>query len=205
MTASLLRSLDSSQYSDRPQQIFSLDSSPISNFSSVLSNPQGTVTSVQLQLVLLLPSCSTAYLVLWRGLSTPLSFSFLWFSFWGPPRRQQKKNPLDSKFSFLSFTSSGLLTGIRWFIRISKSLRILCVFFSRTDYGLCMHHLVVWSNFHFLHNSQWITFCTQSCLVLYSLYVRLLHSLIMRFMVISQSLLNPHLLFCCVLFIFTLT
>ena len=54
--------------------------------------------------------------------------------------------------------------------------------------------LVVWSNFNFLHYSQWITFPTQSCL---------LHSL-MWFMVLSLSL-HYHLLFCCVLSSFTLT
>ena len=31
--------------------------------------------------------------------------------------------------------------------------------------GLCICHLVVWSYFNFLHNSQWISFPIQSCLV----------------------------------------
>ena len=38
-------------------------------------------------------------------------------------------------------------------------------------------HLEVWSNFSFLHNFQWITFPTQSCLILYSFCASLLHSL----------------------------
>ena len=47
---------------------------------------------------------------------------------------------------------------------------------------------IIWlSIFNHLHNSQWITFLTQSCLVLYSLCVRLLHSLIMRLAVSSLS------------------
>ena len=41
----------------------------------------------------------------------------------------------------------------------------------RTDSWLCIYHLFVLSNFNFLHNSQWITLLTQSCIVLYSLYV----------------------------------
>ena len=73
---------------------------------------------------------------------------------------------------------------------------------SRTDSGLCIYHLFVWSNFNFLHNSRWITFPTQSCLVLYSFYARLLHSLIMWLMVSSRSPHNLHLIFCCVLLLF---
>ena len=42
----------------------------------------------------------------------------------------------------------------------------------RIDSGLCIYHLVVWSNFNFLLNS------TQSCLVLYSFCTSLLHSFI---------------------------
>ena len=33
-----------------------------------------------------------------------------------------------------------------------------CVSFSKTDVGLCIHHLLVWANLNFLHNSQWISF-----------------------------------------------
>ena len=64
---------------------------------------------------------------------------------------------------------------------------------------LCLYHLSVWSNFNFLHNSQWITFPTQSCLVLYSFCANLLHSLIMWVIVSSLSPHNLHLLFCYVL------
>ena len=48
---------------------------------------------------------------------------------------------------------------------MSKSHRSLCVSFSRTDSGLCIYHLFVWSNLNFLHNSQWITLPAQSCQV----------------------------------------
>ena len=63
------------------------------------------------------------------------------------------------------------------------------------DNGLCMNHLIVLLNYIFLHNSQWITFPTQLCLVLYSHYASLLHSLIMRLMVSSLSPHNLHLPF----------
>ena len=65
-------------------------------------------------------------------------------------------------------------------------------------------YLFVWSNFNFLHNSQWITLLTQSSLVLYSFCAKLLHSLIMWLIAASLSPHNLHLLFCCVLSILVL-
>ena len=56
---------------------------------------------------------------------------------------------------------------------------------------------------NFLHNSQWITLYTQSCLVLYSFWGNLLHSL-MWLIVSSLSPHNLHLLFYCVLSILAL-
>ena len=93
----------------------------------------------------------------------------------------------------------GLLAKIRWSVCMSKSHRSLCVSFSRTDAWLCIYHLFVWSNFNFLHNFQWITLPTQSCLVSYSICANLLHSLIMWLIVSSLSPHSLHLLFCCVL------
>ena len=52
--------------------------------------------------------------------------------------------------------------------------------FSWVDSTLCIYQYVVQSNFNFLHNSQWITFPTQSCLVLNS------------FMRLTLSSLSPH-------------
>ena len=79
-----------------------------------------------------------------------------------------------------------------------KSLcqKSLCVSFSRTAVGLRLYHLFVWSNFNFLHNSQLITLPTQSCLVLNSFWINLLHLLIMGLMVSFLSPHNIHLLFC---------
>ena len=74
-----------------------------------------------------------------------------------------------------------------------------------TKARLCIYHLFVWSNLDFLHNSQWITFPTKLCLILYSLCTNLLHSLIMWLIVSSLSPHNIRLLFCCVVSIFVLT
>ena len=97
-----------------------------------------------------------------------------------------------------------VLAESRWSVCISKSHRSLCVSFSRTDAGLCIYHLFVWSNLNFFHIFQWITLPTQSCLVLYSFCANLLHLLIMWLMVLSLSPHNQHLLFCCILSILTL-
>ena len=70
--------------------------------------------------------------------------------------------------------------------------------------GLCIYHLFVRPNFNLLHNSQWITFLTQSCLIFYSLCACFLRSLIMWFTVSSLSPHNLYLLFCRVLLIFAL-
>ena len=85
-----------------------------------------------------------------------------------------------------------------------KSHRSLCESFSRTGAGLCIYHLFVWSNWNFLHISEWTTLPTQSCLALYSFCANLLDSLIMGLIVSSLSPHSLHLLFCCVLSILAL-
>ena len=112
-------------------------------------------------------------------------------------------NFTNSRFLLITIRS-GLLAKIRWSVCMLKSHWSLCVSFSRTAAGLSIYHLFVWSNLKFLHISQWITLPTQSCLVLYSFYANLLHSLIMWLMVSSQSPHNLHLLFCRVLSILAL-
>ena len=82
-----------------------------------------------------------------------------------------------------------------------NSHRSLCVAFSRTGAGMCIYHLLVWSNLNFLHISHWIT---QSCLALYSRCANLRHSLIIWLMVSSPSPHSLHLLFCWVLSILVL-
>ena len=64
--------------------------------------------------------------------------------------------------------------------------------------------MAVWSYLNFLHNSHWIIFSTQLCLVLYSFGASLLLSLIRQLIVSSLVSHHPHLQFCCVLSIFVL-
>ena len=97
--------------------------------------------------------------------------------------------------------SSGRDFVIRLYV---NSHRSLCKSYSRTGAGLCIYHLFVWSNWNFLHISQWTTLPTQSCLALYSLCANLLHSLIMWLSVSSLSPHCLHLLFCWVLSILAL-
>ena len=104
-------------------------------------------------------------------------------------------------FFLLIFIISGLLAEIRWSMCISKSPRSLRVSFSRTGVGLCIYHLFVYLNVHFLHISQWITLPTQLWLILYSFCT---NSLIMCLFVSSLSPHSLHLLFCCVLSILAL-
>ena len=89
-----------------------------------------------------------------------------------------KSTVLQILFFLLINMRSGLLAEIRGSVGMLKSHRSLCVSFSMTDAGLCIYHLLVWSNLNFLHISQWITLPTRSCLVLYSFCANLLHSLI---------------------------
>ena len=54
----------------------------------------------------------------------------------------------------LTISRSGRLAEIRRSVYISKSQCSLYVSFSWTDSGFCIYHLLEWSNFNFLHNSQ---------------------------------------------------
>ena len=102
---------------------------------------------------------------------------------------QGRQNPQFGRFPFLLiFSGSGRLTEMRWPVCISKSRKGLCVSFSRTDSGLYIYHLFVWSHFNALYNSQWINFPIQSCLILYSFCACLLHSLIMWLIVSSITI-----------------
>ena len=121
------------------------------------------------------------------------SFSFILWS-----AGTAKSTILQVLFLLLIIIRSGLLVKIGWSVCISKS-QSLCVLFSRTGAGLCIYHLLVWSNLNILHISQWITLPPQSCLVLYSFSANLLHSIIMWLIVSSLSPHCLHLLFCCVL------
>ena len=90
------------------------------------------------------------------------------------------KSTISQILFFLLIIGSGLLVGIKWSVCMLKSHRSLCVSFSRTGAGLCIHHLLVWPNFNFLHISQWITLPTKSCLALYSLLLLILLLLLLH-------------------------
>ena len=92
-----------------------------------------------------------------------------------------------SASSLFLITSYGHVAGIRWSVYISKPQRISYVSFFRTDFGLCIYHLAVWSNFNCLHYSQSIPLPTQSCVVLYFLCTSLLYSLIMWLIISSVT------------------
>ena len=124
----------------------------------------------QLQLVSLSSLCSFVFSVLSQITSICRYFRFISFLLWGFLKLQ---DPFDGEFFFFSLINamSGQLEEIRCSISISKSQRILCISFSRTDSGLCIYHFVVWSNFNLLHNSL-----TKSHLFLFSFCASVLHS-----------------------------
>ena len=82
-------------------------------------------------------------------------FSFTLWSAW-----TAKSTILQVHSVLLIIMRSGRLAEVRWSVCISKSQRSLCISFSRTYSGLCIYHWFVWSNFNFLHNSQWSTLPT---------------------------------------------
>ena len=135
----------------------------ISKFSNPCTNPLGTGPSYRLQLVSPSLSCSTVFKVLLQGPGTYLSFHFLLVLLSG--QREQQSSLFSRLFFLLTVAKSGRLAEIRWSVCISLK-EFLCVSFSRVDSGLCINHVFLWSNSNFLHPSQWITFPTQSCLVL---------------------------------------
>ena len=141
---------DSSKYSSRSQQCCSLDGLDSTSDFQFLQSLLQTLKDY---------SECTDYNWYYLHLHVPQLFKFFgkiqvffnhftfFFPLQGPPEQQ---NPLEDKFSFsflffivlLINIWFDLLAGIRWFVFISKSQRISCVSFPRTDYGLCIYHLV---------------------------------------------------------------
>ena len=177
---------------------------PTSKSTSPFSNPLVTVSKAPITTGII-DTCMFHSFFNSLARSRYLSFFSHSFSFILWSAGTEKSTILQVLFSFfLIIIKSGFLAEISWSVCIPKSHRSLCVSFSRTVAGLCIYHLFVWSNFSFLHISQWITLPTQSCLVLYSFCANLLHSLIMWLMVSSLSPHSLHLLFCWVLSILAL-
>ena len=72
------------------------------------------------------------------------SFSFILWS-----AGTAKLTILQIFLLLLIIIRSGLLADIRWSVCISKYHGSLCVSFSRTGAGLCIYHLLAWSNLNF--------------------------------------------------------
>ena len=162
--------------------------SPIFNFSTSLSKPLGTVSSALLSICIILTFRFYSFLTS-LTMSKYLSLlCFLWYFHCISMGQQSSLYGKFLSFLLLIVTKSGVLAWIKSFVFISKSQRILWLSFCRKNSDLWIYHLVIWSSFNFLHNSQWITFLTQSCLVLYSFSVNLLHSFIMWSIVLSLLL-----------------
>ena len=161
---------------------------PTSKSSSPFSNPFVTVPNAPISIGIIVTCMFHSF---FNSLARSRYFISHSFSFIVGSAGTAKSTILQVLFFFflLIIIKSGLLAGIRWSVCMLKSHRSLCVAFSRTGAGLCIYHLLVWSNLNFLQISQWITLPTQSCFALYSLCANLLHSLIIWLMVSSLS---PH-------------
>ena len=150
---------------------------PISKSSSPFSNPLVTVPKpITIGIIV---TCMFHSFFQFPSKVQVLILLFTFFQFYSVVIRDSKVDYFASSLFLLIIIKSGRLTGIRWSVCMLKSHRSLCVAFSRTGAGLCIYHLLVWSNLNFLHISQWITLPTQSCLTLYSLCANLLYSLIL--------------------------
>ena len=161
--------------------------------SSPCTNHQVTITRQANTVTFLFHNFSFNFLARSRYISLfSLSFNFtLWTT-------GTAKSTILKVFSFLPIiVRSGHLTVIRWSVRSVKFQRSFIL-------QERLYPLFVWSNFNFLHNSQWITLPTQSCLVLISFFGNLRHSLIMWLIVSSLWPHDLHLLFYYVLSIFLL-
>ena len=182
---------DSSQYStDLNNAVVRMVSSCPPSFPIPLSILQGLFRVYQLQLVSSSPSCSIAFLVLWQGLGTYLSFFTLLSS--------GTLKFIIQQFLFIFFVvvvDFWLLQGLVAWPRLGDPF----VSQNPRDGSPVVHiPLFLWSSFNFLYKSQWITFPTRSCLVLYSFCANLLYSLIMWLIVSSLSPQNLHLQFVCI-------
>ena len=70
--------------------------------------------------------------------------------------------------------SSGRDLVIHFYLKVPVGWGWGCVAFPKIDSPLYIYHSFVWPNFNFLHDSHCITFFTQPCLVLYSIFYYLL-------------------------------
>ena len=171
---------------------------PTSKSSRPFSNSFVTVPNAPITLGLIITCMFHSFFFQFPSRVEVLIFLFPFFQFYSVVSRNSKVQCFQALFLLLIIIISDLLAEIRWSVCMSKSHTSLCVLFFWTGAGLCIYHLFVWSDLNFLHISQWITLSTQSCLVLYSFWANLLHSLFMWLIVSSLSPHSLHLLFYCV-------
>ena len=121
-----------------------------------------------------------------------LSLRFLLILLCGLP---EQESLLFGRFSFFinyhNAWSSDWDHETRFYLKISENLE--CLLF-QDRFLVVLYHLFVWSNLNFLHNSNRISFSSQSCLVLHSFYANLLYLLIIWLIVSSLLPHNLHLL-----------
>ena len=152
---------------------------PIFSSSCFFTKHLRTVSSASITIGIIISFLFYNILVLKQVPSTYLSFCLLFFYLcFAGTGMSTIQQVLIHVFVFWIIIRSGLLGGIRWSVYISESQRTLGVSFFKTDSGLCLYRLSTRSNFNFFYNSLWITFTTQSCLVLYFFWASFLHSFI---------------------------
>ena len=152
-----------------------------SPFNNIWGLPKAPITTSKMS-----PSCSIVFFQFPSKVKI-LILLFTFFQFYSVVSRDSKVDNFPCSLFFCR-----LLLGLVFWSRLGDpfvwhSPIKVCVSFSRTDAGLYIYHLVVWSDFKFLDISQWITSPSKSCLVLYSFCGNLLHSLITWLMVSSLS------------------
>ena len=117
---------------------------PTSKSSSPLSNHLVTVPNAPITICIIV-TCMFHSFFSSLARSRYLSFFSHSFSFilWSVGTA---KSTIFKVLFFFLIIKSGLLAGIRWSVCILKSHRSLCESFSRIVAGLCVYHLLVWSN-----------------------------------------------------------
>ena len=126
---------------------------PTSTSSRPFNNYLVTVSKAPITIGIIVTFMFHSFSILWQGWGTYSSFHILSVLFCDQPGQQNRQFCIFSFFFLLIIIKSGLLAEIRWSVCMLKSHRSLCVSFSGTGIGLCIYHLLVWSNLNFLHIS----------------------------------------------------
>ena len=125
----------------------------IFNSSSILTKPSRTVPGTPITIGIIItfmfhsffnPLARSKYLSLF-------SFSLI-FTLWST--EMAKSTIQQVLFFLLSIIRFCLLARSRWSVWITELQRIFHISFFMINSGLCIYHLVVWSDLNFLHNSQ---------------------------------------------------